>query len=164
MSSRRKRSSDDLVCSFFCRHDNLAAQRRGIRYQVPLISNLHRGCTWIFFLGRPTTPPIKASLTDHTQRLVITIPDMAPTATSAPAVTYSTAGTVSSPLDLDNVKGEHQSVNVDANGGSRRRVVSPKVKATLTSLTTNNVSTYVIDLQACHRESRSLPERNGLTD
>lgn len=66
---------------------------------------------------------------------------MSPTKTAAPAVTYSTAGTVSSPLDLDNVKGEHQSVNVDAaNGGSKRRVVSPKVKATLTSLTVNNVS------------------------
>lgn len=64
------------------------------------------------------------------------------TTTAAPAVTYSTAGTVSSPLDLDDVKGEHQSVNVDANGGSKRRVVSPKVKATLTSLTINNVSPY----------------------
>jgi hypothetical protein len=53
------------------------------------------------------------------------------------ATTYSTAGTVSSPLDLDNVKGEHQSVNVS---GGRRKVVSPKVKVTLTSLTVNNVS------------------------
>ena len=59
---------------------------------------------------------------------------------TAPAVTYSTAGTVSSPLDLDSVKGEHQSVNVESNGGSKRRVVTPKVKATLTSLTVNNVS------------------------
>jgi hypothetical protein len=55
------------------------------------------------------------------------------------ATTYSTAGTVSSPLDLDNVKGEHQSVNVS---GGRRKVVSPKVKVTLTSLTVNNVSTF----------------------
>jgi hypothetical protein len=66
---------------------------------------------------------------------------MAPVATDkgkGPAVpTYSTAGTVSSPLDLDNVKGEHQSVNVS---GGRRKVVSPKVKVTLTSLTVNNVS------------------------
>jgi len=65
---------------------------------------------------------------------------MAPVATDkgkSPAVpTYSTAGTVSSPLDLDNVKGEYQSVNVS---GGRRKVVSPKVKVTLTSLTVNNV-------------------------
>jgi hypothetical protein len=57
------------------------------------------------------------------------------------ATTYSTAGTVSSPLDLDNVKGEHQSVNVS---GGRRKVVSPKVKVTLTSLTVNNVSLQVV--------------------
>ena len=67
---------------------------------------------------------------------------MAPVATEkgkAPAETptYSTAGTVSSPLDLDNVKGEHQSVKIS---GGRRKVVSPKVKVTLTSLTINNVS------------------------
>lgn len=60
---------------------------------------------------------------------------MAPAAAAA-ATSYSTAGTVSSPLDLDNVKGEHQSVDVS---GSRRKLVTPKVKATLTSLTINNV-------------------------
>jgi hypothetical protein len=70
--------------------------------------------------------------------------NMAPATTDkgkGPAVTttYSTAGTVSSPLDLDNVKGEHQSVNVS---GGRRKVVSPKVKVTLTSLTVNNVSAW----------------------
>lgn len=57
----------------------------------------------------------------------------------ASTATYSTAGTVSSPLDLDAVKGEHQSVNVS---GSRRKTVTPKVKVTLTSLTPNNVSAY----------------------
>lgn len=55
----------------------------------------------------------------------------------APAThTYSTAGTVSSPLDLDKVRGEHEAVNV--NGGGRK--ISPKPKVTLTSLTVNNVS------------------------
>lgn len=50
-------------------------------------------------------------------------------------VTYDTAGTVSSPLDLDAVRGEHEAVAL--NGG--RKTISPKPKVTLTSLTVNNV-------------------------
>ena len=71
------------------------------------------------------------------------------------ATTYSTAGTVSSPLDLDNVKGEHQSVNVS---GGRRKVVSPKVKVTLTSLTVNNVS---ISLAPRHLNESKRVELTG---
>lgn len=48
---------------------------------------------------------------------------------------YNTAGTVSAPLDLDAVRGEHEAVAV--NGGKK---VAPKPKVTLTSLTVNNVS------------------------
>lgn len=59
----------------------------------------------------------------------------------APAThTYSTAGTVSSPLDLDAVRGEHEAVKVN---GAAGRKVSPKPKVTLTSLTVNNVSADV---------------------
>jgi hypothetical protein len=80
---------------------------------------------------------------------------MAPSADKGKAngetTTYSTAGTVSSPLDLDNVKGEHQSVNVSGSG-SRRKVVTPKVKVTLTSLTPNNVS--IPSLQRAIRKGR----------
>lgn len=59
-----------------------------------------------------------------------------------PAVTasYSTAGTVSSPLDLDAVRGEFQAVNVNGGSTSSKRVFRPKPKVTLTSLTANNVS------------------------
>ena len=61
-----------------------------------------------------------------------------------PAVTasYSTDGTVSSPLDLDAVRGEFQTVNVNGGtgAGGAKRVFSPKPKVTLTSLTVNNVS------------------------
>jgi hypothetical protein len=56
---------------------------------------------------------------------------------AAATVTYSTAGTISSPLDLE-AKGEHSAVSLDSNR-SKRKVVRPKVKVTLTSLTPNNV-------------------------
>lgn len=75
----------------------------------------------------------------------------APTATAT--ATYSTAGTVSSPLDLDAVRGEYSAVSLEngngngngngdggANGTGKRRTVRPKPKVTLTSLTVNNVS------------------------
>lgn len=52
-------------------------------------------------------------------------------------VAYNTAGTVSSPLDLDSVRGEHETVAL--NGGKQRKAISPKPKVTLTSLTVNNV-------------------------
>jgi hypothetical protein len=69
---------------------------------------------------------------------------MAPLTT--PKVVYSTAGTVSSPLNLDSynstAKGEHESVKLNGNGPvkAKGKVISPKVKVTLTSLTINNVS------------------------
>lgn len=57
----------------------------------------------------------------------------------SPAQQFNTAGTVSAPLDLDSVRGEHEAV--DINGATRGRGrVSPKPKVTLTSLTVNNVS------------------------
>ncbi|KAL1405102.1 N-acetyltransferase 5 [Vanrija albida] len=61
-------------------------------------------------------------------------------APAAVTTSYSTAGTVSSPLDLDALaaRGEHESVRL--NGATGRRV-SPKPKATLTSLTVNNAGT-----------------------
>ncbi|TXT04351.1 hypothetical protein VHUM_04118 [Vanrija humicola] len=49
---------------------------------------------------------------------------------------YSTAGTVSSPLDL--ARGEHERVSIN---GAARKKVSPAPKATLTSLTVNNAGT-----------------------
>lgn len=65
---------------------------------------------------------------------------MAPLTTAK--VVYSTAGTVSSPIDLT-PKGEYESVKLNgtANGTAKAKgkVVSPKVKVTLTSLTINNV-------------------------
>ena len=51
--------------------------------------------------------------------------------------TFATQGTVSNPLDLA-PQGEHVSVDLAA-GKSQRKTVRPKVKVTLTSLTTNNV-------------------------
>ncbi|RSH86202.1 uncharacterized protein EHS24_004433 [Apiotrichum porosum] len=69
---------------------------------------------------------------------------MAPAAATA---SYSTAGTVSSPLDLDALtpRGEHESVNLNgsaaAGGASSRRAIRPKPKVTLTSLTPNNSGT-----------------------
>ncbi|RSH91412.1 hypothetical protein EHS25_009711 [Saitozyma podzolica] len=73
-------------------------------------------------------------------------------ATSTTAATYSTAGTVSSPLDLDAVRGEYSAVSLEngngdgtgiggANGTGKRRTVRPKPKVTLTSLTVNNSGT-----------------------
>lgn len=55
----------------------------------------------------------------------------------SPAQQFNTAGTVSAPLDLDAVRGEHEAVAI--NGGKGRGKVSPKPKVTLTSLTVNNV-------------------------
>lgn len=51
--------------------------------------------------------------------------------------TYSTTGTVSNPLDLSQIQGEHTSVNLSS---SNKKNVKPNVKVTLTSLTPNNVS------------------------
>ena len=59
-------------------------------------------------------------------------------ATTSP--TYSTTGTVSSPLNLDSLvvpKGEHETVRLN---GSSSKKIRPKPKVTLTSLTVNNVS------------------------
>ncbi|KAI9633739.1 acetyltransferase [Dioszegia hungarica] len=53
--------------------------------------------------------------------------------------TFATQGTVSNPLDLA-PQGEHVSVDL-AVGKSQRKTVRPKVKVTLTSLTTNNAGT-----------------------
>jgi hypothetical protein len=67
---------------------------------------------------------------------------MAPKAADAkdkgPETSYSTAGTVSAPVDLDQLvpKGEHTAVKL--NGSSKN--IRPKPKVTLTSLTPNNVS------------------------
>ncbi|GMK57079.1 hypothetical protein CspeluHIS016_0309190 [Cutaneotrichosporon spelunceum] len=58
------------------------------------------------------------------------------TATAPATTTYNTAGTVSAPLELDDVRGEYESVAVN---GARR--VAPKPKVTLTSLTVNNAGT-----------------------
>ncbi|CAD6569198.1 MAG: hypothetical protein TREMPRED_005093, partial [Tremellales sp. Tagirdzhanova-0007] len=58
-----------------------------------------------------------------------------------PAPTYSTTGTVSSPLNLDSLvvpKGEHDSVRLN---GSSSKKIRPKPKVTLTSLTVNNSGT-----------------------
>jgi hypothetical protein len=55
-----------------------------------------------------------------------------------PETSYSTAGTVSAPVDLDQLvpKGEHTTVKL--NGSAKN--IRPKPKVTLTSLTPNNVS------------------------
>ena len=52
--------------------------------------------------------------------------------------TYSTTGTVSAPVNLDQLvpQGEHTAVKL--NGSAKN--ISPKPKVTLTSLTPNNVS------------------------
>ncbi|OWZ76694.1 acetyltransferase [Cryptococcus neoformans Bt85] len=52
--------------------------------------------------------------------------------------TYSTTGTVSNPLDLSQIQGEHTSVNLSS---SNKKNVKPNVKVTLTSLTPNNSGT-----------------------
>ena len=75
-------------------------------------------------------------LSSVASRTSATIKDAMPTATSA--ATLSTAGTVSSPLNLDaftSAKGEHETVRL--NGSSKK--IRPKPKVTLTSLTLNNV-------------------------
>lgn len=65
-------------------------------------------------------------------------------AKTALAQTFSTTGTVSNPLNLDSYtspKGEHETVSV--NGGGSGKKIRPQPKATLTSLTVNNVSSVV---------------------
>ncbi|ORY31669.1 hypothetical protein BCR39DRAFT_493734 [Naematelia encephala] len=61
-------------------------------------------------------------------------------ASTKPATPYSTAGTVSAPLNLDSLapKGEHQAVQLN---GSKRKNYRPVPKVTLTSLTPNNSGT-----------------------
>ena len=64
---------------------------------------------------------------------------MAPT---KEAQSFSTAGTVSSPLDLASLapKGEHEQININGNSSSSSsKKMRPKPKVTLTSLTINNV-------------------------
>jgi hypothetical protein len=77
----------------------------------------------------------------------------APTA----APTFSTTGTVSSPLDLDTLaaKGEHEAVHT----GSSKSKIWPKPKVTLTSLTPNNVSANSSDDQV-PLPGHVLPEAN----
>ncbi|OCF34217.1 acetyltransferase [Kwoniella heveanensis BCC8398] len=54
--------------------------------------------------------------------------------------TYSTAGTVSAPIDLSSLKGEFTSLDLSSSASSKKEV-KPKVKVTLTSLTVNNAGT-----------------------
>ncbi|WWC91883.1 uncharacterized protein L201_006832 [Kwoniella dendrophila CBS 6074] len=54
--------------------------------------------------------------------------------------TYSTAGTVSAPIDLSELKGEHTTLNL-TNSSKNKKLVKPNVKVTLTSLTVNNSGT-----------------------
>ncbi|KAK8853361.1 hypothetical protein IAR55_004065 [Kwoniella newhampshirensis] len=56
-------------------------------------------------------------------------------------VTYSTTGTVSSPLDLSQLRGEHTSINLAGDGTKGKKEVKPNVKVTLTSLTVHNSGT-----------------------
>ncbi|WWC72180.1 uncharacterized protein I206_106140 [Kwoniella pini CBS 10737] len=61
-------------------------------------------------------------------------------AKTANTPTYSTAGTVSAPIDLSGLKGEYTTLNLQ-NGSKGKKVVKPNVKVTLTSLTINNSGT-----------------------
>ncbi|WVW86340.1 hypothetical protein I302_108384 [Kwoniella bestiolae CBS 10118] len=59
---------------------------------------------------------------------------------STPTPTYSTAGTVSAPIDLSGLKGEHTKLDLSSSSKGKK-VVKPNVKVTLTSLTVNNSGT-----------------------
>ncbi|WWC64772.1 uncharacterized protein I303_107384 [Kwoniella dejecticola CBS 10117] len=62
--------------------------------------------------------------------------------TTTPTPTYSTAGTVSAPIDLSGLKGEYTALDLQGAGTSKgKKVVKPGVKVTLTSLTVNNSGT-----------------------
>jgi len=60
--------------------------------------------------------------------------------TKPPSASYSTTGTVSSPLDLDSLaKSEHETVTLNGSTSTAGKKIRPKPKVTLTSLTVNNV-------------------------
>lgn len=65
---------------------------------------------------------------------------MAPTESKVAQGSFTTTGTVSDPLDLESLRpqGEHTAVKLSASSNIR-----PKPKVTLTSLTPNNVRSFL---------------------